>query len=191
MDKPGSVPATLLNLNPNQTAVLISPNRKGGEFFNGNEDEMVLTDGAVSNEGIGLKDGLKGPNESPDKDELNDLTSGTKGGPVDLTAPDNDGGLVAKGGTGPNEGLKGSENGSNGSDTVATLVDNTDINMNRLNDGELNAASKQAVVPSSVINMSGKGKEGGKDALALTDSVSMDGAVLGGDVVMEGVPLSL
>ena len=62
--------------------------------------------------------------------------------------------------------------------------------MNGSNDGGLNAASKQAVVPASVIDMSGKGKEGGKDTMALTNSVSKDGAVLGGDVVIEGMPPS-
>ena len=59
LDKPGSVPATLLNLNPIQTVVLISPNGKGGEFFTSKEDEMDkvnLTDGAVPNGGTGLKE---------------------------------------------------------------------------------------------------------------------------------------
>ena len=77
-------------------------------------------------------------------------------------------------------------------DAVATAVDDktTDINMNGLNDGGLNAASKQVIVQATVIDMSDKGKEGGKDAMVLTDSVSKDGVVQGGDVVMGGVPLS-
>ena len=51
---------------------------------------MDLTDGAVLNGGTGLKDGLKGPNESPEaEDVLNGSTSGTKDGPVDFTASDN------------------------------------------------------------------------------------------------------
>ena len=220
-DKPGSVPVTLLNLNPNQTVVLISPNGKEGEFFTGNEEEvteMDLTNGAASNRGTGLKDGLKGPNESPHKDVLNNLTSGTTEGPVDLTAPVNDGESVSDEGNRPNEGWKESTNetqvsvsslevwqeaipapakpssnsASNGSDAAATVVDDksTDITMNGFNDYGLNTASKQVVVPASMNNMSGKGKEEGKDAMALTNSVSKDSAVQGGDVVMGGVPSS-
>ena len=106
-----------------QTVVLISPNGKGGEFFTGdNEDEISqgtltgtmtdvdLTDGAVSNGGTGLKDGLEGPNESPEEDVRNGLTSGTKDGSVDLTASVNDAGSILNRGTGPKGGLNGSTN---------------------------------------------------------------------------------
>ena len=50
--------------------------------------DVDLTDGAVSNGETELKDGLKGPNESPDED----------------------GESVLNGGTGPKKGLKGSTN---------------------------------------------------------------------------------
>ena len=84
-----------MNLNPKRTAVLISPIGKGGGLFaNAEEMENVdISDKAVLNGGTGLKvkGGLNGPNELPDKDDLNNLTSGTKEGPVDLTVTVNDG----------------------------------------------------------------------------------------------------
>ena len=77
-----------MTLDPTQTAALISPNGKEGEFFTGNGHEEMsqrsftnvdLTDGASSNS-------VKG---SPNKSEgLNGSTSGTKDGPVDLTVSD-------------------------------------------------------------------------------------------------------
>ena len=55
-----------------------------------------------------------------------------------------------------------------------TVVDDKskDTNMNGSNDGRLNAASKQAVVPASVID------------------ISKENSVLGGDVATAGVPTS-
>ena len=86
-----------MTLDPTQTAALVSPNRKGGEFFTGDGNEEMLqdtltgtmaetdlTNGVVSNGGNGLTDGLK-PTELPEKDVRNGSKSGTKDGPMDLT----------------------------------------------------------------------------------------------------------
>ena len=82
----GSVPATLLTLDPTQTAALVSPNGKGEGFLTDNDNEDMLQDtltevdltdnhGAVSNGGTGPKDGLNGlTNESPEVDPDTVLT---------------------------------------------------------------------------------------------------------------------
>ena len=84
--------------------------------------DVDLTNGAVSNEGTGLKDGLKGPNKLREEDVLNGSTIETKDDPVDLTASvnrsgsngvlneSNDDGSVSNGGTGPKKGLNESMN---------------------------------------------------------------------------------
>ena len=63
---------------------------------------------------------------------------------------------------------------SNGSEAAVTVVDDKskDTNMNGSNNGGLNAASKQTVVP------------------ALVTNISKDDSVLGRDIAMAGVPMS-
>ena len=126
-DKPGSVPATLLTLNLTQTAALVSPIEKGEEFFtvDGNKEmlQKTLTNMNLTDHGAG-SNGVKGlPNKSDDC--LNRSTSGTKDGPVDLTASDTKSGL---------NGVLGSSKGgpvSNGlSNATGTSLDGSKVAYN-------------------------------------------------------------